>query len=150
MASKPRIVYILVLLWVVLSAIFVMWGWFSLYIISILPQWLEPLQKLLPQVYFGYMVSTIVWFVFSSLFVIIAYGTFRKDKWVWTTSIIISTIFLVVFGLMLAAFMVNALMFQDWFSIYGLISVILSMLIDLGIVFFLTRPNTKIFFEVEV
>jgi len=149
MINRPRLLYLLVLLWFVLSGIFVNWGWFSLSYFTVLPIWLEPVKPLIPQLYFGYMISTIVWFVFSSLFIIIAYGTFKKHKWVWTTSIIISTIFLVVFGLMLAAFMVNAVMFQDWFSIYGLISVVLSILIDLGIIFLLTRPIIKKFFDIN-
>jgi hypothetical protein len=51
-----------------------------------------------------------------------------------------------VFGLMLAAFIVNAIRFLDWFSVYGLISVILSFLTDIGIIIYLTRPITKIYF----
>jgi uncharacterized protein YacL len=89
-----------------------------------------------------------VWFVFSALFVIFAYATFREKIWAWTTGIIISTIFLAVFGLMLASFMVNAVTFFDWFSINGLVSVVLSFVADLGIIFFLTRPATKKYFNV--
>ncbi len=148
MLKRPKTVFVIVLLWLALSAIFVMWGWFSLTIVLQLPSWKQWLEDLLPQVNFGYLVSTIVWFVFSSLFIVFAYGTFRKDNWVWTTSIIISSIFLAVFGLMLAAFMINALFFLDPFSVWGLVTAILSFLIDIGIVFFLTRPATKIFFEV--
>ena len=91
--------------------------------------------------------STIVWFVFSSLFVIFAYGTFRGDHWVWTTGVIFTTIFLAVFGLMLAAFMITAFNYPNIFSVTGLITTILSFLIDIGIVFFLTRPDAKVYFE---
>lgn len=147
MNEKPKNIYILILLWLALSAIFVMWGGFSLVIVLQIPSWHE-LGPLLPQLHFGYLISAIVWFVFSSLFILFAYGTLRGDSWVWTTGIIISTIFLAIFGLMLAAFMVNAVMFLDWFSVAGLVTVVLSFLTDLGIIFYLTRPATKLYFEI--
>ena len=148
MSEKPKIVYVLVLLWLALSAIFISWGWYSLSFILRIPKWTEWLSDLTPQVYLGYLISTIVWFVFSALFILFAYGTFRKEHWVWTTGLIISTIFLVVFGLMLGAFMVNAIVFLDWFSVTGLITVILTFIIDIGIVFFLTRPDFKLYFGI--
>lgn len=148
MGERPKVIYILMLLWLSLSAIFVMWGIFSLTLVLQIPNWYKWLEDLTPQLHFGYLISTIVWFVFSFLFILFAYATFRKDSWVWTTGIIISTIFLVIFGLMLAAFMVNAVMFLDWFSVAGLVTVVISFLIDLGIIFYLTRPPTKLYFEV--
>lgn len=146
MNERPKIVYILILLWIALSVIFVMWGVFSLIIVIQIPTW-EEIRPVIPQLHFGYLISTIVWFVFSSLFIIFSYATFRRDSWAWTTGIIISTIFLVIFGLMLAAFMINAIMFLDWFSIVGLITVVLSFIIDLGIIFYLTRVPIKLYFE---
>ena len=150
MTEKPKTIYILVLLWLSLTAIFLTWGQFSLQIFLVLPEWNvehPELEYLLSQLNFGYLISTIVWFVFSSLFVVFAYATLRKDTWAWSTGLIISTIFLIIFSIMLAAFMINAIMFLDWFSVAGLVTVVLSFVIDLGIVFFLTRPVTKIFFE---
>jgi len=126
-----------------------MWGSFSLIIVTQIPNW-ENLGLLKPQLFFGFLIATIVWFVFSTLFIIFAYATFRGDLWAWTTGVIISTIFLVVFGIMLAAFMINAILFLDWFSVFGLITVSLSFLIDLGIVFHLTRPVVKLYFESNV
>ena len=111
MTERPRTVYVLILLWLALSAIFVMWGGFSLSFVIQTRYWKEWLYTLLPMVHFGYLISTIIWFVFSSMFILFAYGTFRKDSWVWTTGLIISTIFLAIFGLMLGAFMVNAVLF---------------------------------------
>jgi hypothetical protein len=146
MNERPKIAYILILLWIALSVIFVMWGVFSLIIVIQIPTW-EEIRPVIPQLHFGYLISTIVWFVFSSLFILFSYATFRKDRWVWTTGVIISTIFLVIFSLMLAAFMINAIMFRDWFSIVGLITVVLSLNIDLGIIFYLTRPPIKLYFE---
>ena len=146
MFEKPKLVYTLVLLWIALSAIFVIWGGYSLTIVIDLPNW--SLNEILISIlYFGYTMSTIVWFVFSSLFVIFAYGTFRGDSWVWTTGVILTTIFLAVFGLMLVSFMVTAVLYPNIFSLMGLETTILAFLIDLGIVFHLTRPVVKIYFE---
>ena len=148
MSEKPRVIYILIFLWLSLAAIFTLWGGYSLTIVIKIPAWQE-LGKLLPVIHFGYLMSTIGWFVFSSLFIIIAYGTLRKDDWVWTTGLILSTIFLAMFALMLASFMVNALMFFDFFSVTGLVTVVLTFITDLGIIFYLTRPATKIYFETD-
>ena len=149
MVERSKNIYILVLLWLALSAIFVMWGGYSLIIVLLIPRWEQWLVELTPQVHFGFLISTIVWFVFSSLFLLFAYGTFKREHWVWTSGLIISTIFLVVFGLMLGAFMVNAAMFLDWFSVTGLITVVLSFITDIGIIFYLTRPDTKLFFKIN-
>ena len=146
MSEKPRSIYILTFLWLSLAGIFTLWGAYSLSLVVQIPAWRE-LGNLLSVIHFGYLMSTISWFVFSSLFIIIAYGTFRKDGWVWTTGLIISTIFLAMFALMLASFMINALMFFDFFSVVGLVTVILTFIIDLGIIFYLTRPVTKLYFE---
>jgi len=144
--EKPKLVYTLVLLWIALSAIFVIWGGYSLTIVIDLPNW--SLNEILISIlYFGYTLSTIIWFVFSSLFIIFAYGTFRGESWVWTTGVILTTIFLAVFGLMLASFMVTAVVCPNIFSLMGLETTILAFLIDLGIVFHLTRPVVKIYFE---
>jgi len=145
MSEKPRTIYILVLLWLALSGIFVLWGIYSLLILLQIPEWTE-LGALREPIHFGYLISTIVWFVFSSLFIIFSYATFKADSWAWTTGIIISTIFLIIFGLMLSSFMVNAYLFRDWFSVTGLITVVLSFLTDIGIVIYLTRPMTKLYF----
>ena len=147
MKKRPLTIYILILLWLILSIMFVLWGIFSLSVVIEVPGWIS-LRTLQPQVYFGYLISTIIWFVFSSMFLIFAYGTFRGDSWTWSTGLIFSTIFLAVFSLMLAAFIVTALAFLDWFSVSGLITVVLSLLADLGIVYFLTRPVDKVYFEV--
>lgn len=146
MFEKPKLVYTLVLLWIALSAIFVIWGGYSLTIVIDLPNW--SLNEILISIlYFGYTLSTIIWFVFSSLFIIFAYGTFRGESWVWTTGVILTTIFLAVFGLMLVSFMVTAVLYPNIFSLMGLETTILAFLIDLGIVFHLTRPVVKIYFE---
>ena len=147
MFERTKAIYILILLWLALSTIFVIWGGYSLKIVLDIPTWVELKEILLSILYFGYTMSAIVWFVFSSLFLIFAYGTFRRESWVWTTGLIITTIFLAVFGLMLASFMVTAIVYPNIFSVGGLITTVLSFLIDLGIVFYLTRPVVKIYFE---
>jgi hypothetical protein len=149
MTNRPNVVYILILLWLALSLILALWGAYSFWIVLQIPGWANEIPTLAPILHFGYLMSTIVWIVFAGIFIIFSYGTLKKDHWVWTTGLIISTIFLAIFALMLASFMVNALIFMDTFSIMGLVSVILSFLTNLGIVFYLTRPSIKTYFELE-
>lgn len=146
MSNRPKIIYYLIILWLILSSIFILWGGFSFVILVQIEGWTKDLRALSSQVFFGYLISTIVWFVFSCLFLIFAYATYRGDNWCWTTGLIISTIFIIIFGFMLAAFMVTSVLFFDWFSVYGLINVVLTFLTDLGIIFLITRPTTKLYF----
>jgi hypothetical protein len=146
--ERPRVIYIVILLWLTLSVIFVLLGIYSLIYLIDIPNWAVS-ANLKPILHFGYLMSTIVWFVFSSVFLFIAYGTFRKDHWVWSTGLILSTIFLAIFALMLTSFIINALRFFDEFSVSGLIIIIVSFITDLGLVFYLTRPNTKQYFEIN-
>jgi len=150
MTERPRTIYLLTILWLLLSLVFLIWGMYSASILLEIPNWQNKLTLgVVAWLHFGYTISTIVWFVFAALFVVFAYETLKKGSWVWTTGIIISTIFLAVFALMLAAFMINAILFKDIFSINGLITVVLSFIIDLGIIFYLSRPVTKMYFEVN-
>jgi hypothetical protein len=123
---------------------FVIWGIFSLDILVDVGKWKE-LGTLIPIMFFGFLISTISWFVFSSIFVILSYATFRQDSWAWSTGMILSTIFLAIFGLMLAAFMVTAILFLDFFSVAGLVTVVISFITDMGIIFYLTRPKIKLY-----
>jgi hypothetical protein len=148
MIKRPKLVYLLILLWLAICFIFFSWGTYSLQVYLIIPDW-PAIQTVAPILNFGFFLSTIIWFVFSFLFIIFAYATFRGDIWAWTTGLIISTIFLIIFGFMLAAFMTNAILFLDPFSVLGLSTVIISFMTDIGIVYCLTRPNTKLYFNVE-
>jgi hypothetical protein len=157
MFGKPKTIYALVLLWVALAGILLLWGIYSFVTLVDIPTWSsEPpsdfkdaFDSILPILHFGYLLSTIIFTVFSFVFIILAYGTLKKDHWVWTTGLILSTIFLVIFGLMLAGFIINVLVFKDDFSIIGLVSVIVTFITNLGVTFYLTRPATKIYFETE-
>jgi len=148
MIARPRLIYVLIFLCIAISVIFTLWGGYSILVLVQIPGWQNILgPNLTPLLHFGYLTSTIVWFVFSAIFIILAYGTFRKDSWVWSTGLILTTIFLVVFGIMLTAFMINSVMFLDWFSVSGLVTVVLAFIADLAIVYYLTRPAAKIYFE---
>lgn len=148
MDEKPRGIYILVLLWLLLSLIFIMWGLYSLELALDVLSWSPSTmaRMLYPMLFFGTLISATTWFVFGCLFFIFAYGTFKGIGWVWTSGIIISTIFLVIFGFMLASFMVTASLFLDFFSVMGIVTVVISFLIDLGIIYFITRPHIKVYF----
>ena len=157
MTEKNKTIYILILLWAVLAGLFLIWGINSLITLIDIPGWRgevpssfqEQFDKIVPILYVGYLTSTSIALVFSSVFVIVAYGIFRKEKWVWSTGLIFSTIFLTIFGFLLASFMINAAIFKDEFSIIGLIIIIIAFITDLGVIFFHTRPTTKLYFELE-
>jgi hypothetical protein len=53
----------------------------------------------------------------------------------------------VIFALMLASFMTTAILYMDYFSVAGLVTVIISLLIDLGIIYCLTRLKIKNIFS---
>jgi len=153
--KKPTIIFLLISLWLLLGGIFLAWGLFSLgFVVQIpegpdpIPSWEETeLSTLYPMLYFGTLLSTITWFVFASVFAFFAYGIVRGKKSVWSAGIIISTIFIVILGLMLASLMATLLVFLNYFSVLGLITVIIAFLIDLTLVFCLTRSATKVYFE---
>ena len=144
MAERIRSIYILTMLWLALSVMFVIWGIFSLDILVDVGKWKE-LGTLIPIMFFGFLISTVIWFVFSSIFIILAYASYKQDSWAWSTGMILSTIFLAIFGFMLAAFMVTAILFLDFFSVAGLVTVVISFIIDMGIIFYLTRPKIKLY-----
>ena len=159
MIDRPRVIIVLMLLWLLMAGAFIFYGIYSLSVVIDVPEWVaeapdvgdfqEKFEKIVPIIHFGFLMSTIIFFVFSSVFIIFAYGTYKKDQRVWSTGLIISTIFIVIFSLMLAGFIVNVMMFKDDFSISGLVSVIILFLTDLSIIFYLTRPGTKLYFETE-
>lgn len=157
MFGKPKTIYILVFLWAALAGIILLWGMYSFITLLDIPNWSseppiefqEAFEVIVPVLHFGYLLSTIIFSVFSFVFIILGYGTLKKDQWVWTTGLILSTIFLVIFGLMLASFMINVLIFKDDFSIIGLITVIITFITDLGVIFYLTRPITKKYLELD-
>jgi hypothetical protein len=148
MVARPRSIYILILLFIAASIIFCFWGGYSLLVLVRIPGWQGPVEPaLIPLLFFGYLTSSIVWFAFSAVFVIFAYGSLRGDSWIWSTGLIITTIFLVVLGIMMGSLMVNSILFLDLFSITGLVTTILAFIADLAIVYFLTRPTARMYFE---
>ena len=96
MIEIPRTIIILIILWVLLASIFLILAQYSASLVLDIPAW--QFEGLHPDVvsilFFGSLMSTIVWFVFAGMFIIFAYGTYRADNWVWTTGIIIITTFL--------------------------------------------------------
>jgi len=153
--KKPTIIFLLIGLWLLLGGIFLTWGLFSLAFIVQIPGGPDPIQgweetdasSLYPLLYFGTLLSAITWFVFALVFAFFAYGAVKGKKSVWTSGIILSTIFIVILGLMLASLMATILIFLNYFSVLGLITVIIAFLINLSLVFCLTRSATKVYFE---
>jgi len=136
LTDKNKTIYILIILWIALAALFCIWGMISLITLIDIPGWRGEVpisfqaqfDIIIPILYVGYLTSTSIALVFSSVFVIVAYGIFKKDNWVWSTGLIFSTIFLAIFAFLLTSFMINAAIFKDEFSILGLIIVIIAFL----------------------
>ena len=157
MTKKNKTVIFLILLWVTLAGLFFIWGVNAFITLIDIPNWpaefveyplvQEQFDKIVPILNLGYLTSACIGLVFSFVFVIIEYGIYKKDNWVWSTGLIFSTILLTIFGFLLASFMINAVIFKDEFSIIGLIIVIIAFLTDLGVIFLHTRPATKLYFE---
>jgi len=150
MLKRPRSCYILTILWLLLSLIFINWGWYSISYVLIIPTWpIGIARSLYPLLLFGTTLSSIVWIVFACLFLLFSYGTFIGKKWVWTIGVILSSLFLIIFGLMLGSFMVTAIVFPGFFSIAGLNSVVVAFILDLGVIYFITRPDIKFYFKIN-
>lgn len=150
MIEKPRPVIILIILWLLLASIFILLAQYSTTLVIDVPAWkFEGLhQDVVSIVFFGSLMSTIVWFVFAGMFILFAYGTYKADNWVWTTGIIIITTFLAVFALMIASFIVTVWLIPTNFSTQGLSIIVILTFIDLGIIYQLTRPKIRLYFDV--
>lgn len=142
MNNKPKILYLLVTLWILLGLVFIILGIYSLdlliYLLS--PKGPTGWEAML---FFGMVFLTTVLLIFGAIFVIFSYETYKGKTWVWNAGIIISTIFIVIFSFMLASIMLTALQFRDNFTIQTLEASVISFLIDLGIIFLITRPAIK-------
>ena len=150
MIERSRPIITLIILWVLLASIFLILGQYSASLVLDIPAWkFEGLhQDVVSMLFFGSLMSTIVWFVFAGMFIIFAYGTYKADNWVWTTGIIIITTFLAVFALMIASFMVTVWLIPTNFSTQGLSIMVILIFIDLGIIYLLTRPAIRLYFNI--
>ena len=99
--------------------------------------------------FFGAFFLTTALIIFGCIFLIFAYETFKGKAWAWNAGIIISTIFIVIFGFMLGSITITALLFLHKFTIQTLVAVMILFLSDLGIIFLITRPNIKVYMKSE-
>jgi hypothetical protein len=151
MTDKPKYLNWLILLWLLFAAIFFYLGYFSLtlalwifsaeYTALGLPSWTTSM------LFFWSFMATITLLVFGGIFVLFSYETYRLRTWVWNAGVIISTIFIVIFSFLLASLMITALLFKNEFAVQTLITIMLTFLVDLGIVFLITRPSIKAIFH---
>jgi hypothetical protein len=132
---------------ILLLVIFLIWGQYALNILVEIPEWVnEPTGFEAPWVanlYWMFLIGTILWFGSAALMLLISYGLYKRKSWAWTTAMILNSLCLFVFSIMLAAFIVAVLIFQDIFSITGIVTTVLALLIDIGIVYLLTRKDVK-------
>jgi uncharacterized BrkB/YihY/UPF0761 family membrane protein len=144
MNHKSIAINLMILLFIALSIIFAIWGKYAAEVLIQIPEWEEELStNFTANIYWVFLIGTIVWLGCSFLMIMIAYGIYKKTRWVWTAAMILNTLAIIVFAIMLAAFMVTVLTFQDFFSTMGIVTSVLALLIDFCIVYLLTRPNIK-------
>ena len=149
--GKPIIVYLLASLWVTFAVMFLFIGFYSIlvstYILSYDLTQYPLFGEWYPFLFFGILLVAIIVLVFGVIFSIFAFETLIVKKWIWNAGIIISTIFMVIFSFMLAAIMITAYFFTDQVIENLLITVILLFLVNLGILFLVTRPDLKRFLQ---
>ena len=151
MSDKPRYLFPLVLLWITLGLIFIILGLLSLnltiWVFS--PEYTSYgiIDWATSMIFFMTFTETTTLLVFGSIFLIFSYETYKGKSWVWNAGVIISTIFLVIFSFLLASLMISTLLFPNDFTVPALIEGMITVLVDLGIIFLLTRPSIKIYFE---
>jgi hypothetical protein len=144
--EKPKILYGLIGLWIVLAIIFYSIGYWSLQTLIYIWSPESGYTAWYPLLFWGSLFVTTSMGVFGSIFLIFAYETYAGKSWAWAAGIIISTIFIVIFSFMMASLMITALIFsgvEDQTLIPMLILVMIAFLVDLGIIFLTTRPNIK-------
>ena len=84
--ERPKTLYALIVLWILLSAVFIIWADFSLSNIMKILSWPSdsPDYALFSQLFLTNLISFITWLVFAILFFIFAYGTYKIKRWIWT------------------------------------------------------------------
>ena len=149
---KTKYLYLLVLAWIVFGILFIYVGYLSLdialYTVSPSYPTSEEANWAKPMLFFGTCLATTTLLVFGCIFFIFSYETCKGKSWVWNAGVIISTIFLVIFGFMLASLMVTTLLFTSAFTVRTLIIITIIFLVDLGVIFLITRPQIKSYFEI--
>ena len=147
MNDKPKILYLLVTLWALLGLTFIILGLYSLELLIYMTSSEYVATSWDAMLFFGMVFIATAFLIFGSIFVIFSIETYKAKAWAWNAGIIISTIFIVIFSFMLASIMLTALEFRDNFTIQTLEASIISFLIDLGIIFLITRPSIKAYLK---
>ena len=145
MSEKPNTLYLLITLWALLGAIFIILGVYSLELSMYILSTAAFPENWSAMLFFEMFFLTTSLLIFGGIFLIFSYETFRVKSWVWDAGIIISTIFIVIFSFMLASTTLTTLIYQNDFAIQTLIAVMISLFVDLGIVFLITRPSIKVY-----
>ena len=150
MAKRPIHAYLLVILYCSLSAIFLIWSAYAYSIFIQVPSWVATENiNFVSFSYWIYLIGTVVWFGFAVFFMVLLYGMFKKLGWAWTTSLILTTLKMVIYSIMVITFMIVLVKYQSIFSVVGVITSTFALLIDICIVFLLTRPITKQYFNAK-
>lgn len=147
MQKRPNLLYILLFSFFIAITIFLIWGSVALSMFVQVPSWNdELLGNFQSMLYWVFLIGAILFIGGAITFSILGIGLFIKQKWAYTTSLILSTFVLFAFLVMTSAYFVTLFSYPFEFSIMGTITTICMILSDLLIIFLITRPSLKYYF----
>jgi hypothetical protein len=147
--KKPDKFYFLILFYLFLISITSAWTWYAYTMFTGISGWKysDEIVDFIAFNYFVFLFGFLIWAGITILLIILLYGLIRNYRWAWTTSLIIATLGLVLFPIILIAIMTTLLKYQSAFSSLGIITITIALLLDICVVYILTRPVLKQYFE---
>jgi len=144
LVGKPKVVYAIISLFILLILISSYWEVFVYSIIIQIPGWINELGiEMVSILFWIFFIANLLWIGSITAYILLIYGIFKQEKWGWNASMIISSIIIVIFTIMLIGFIVSVILFQAQFTVVGIVTVIIAFFADLGILYFLTRSTTR-------
>ena len=145
--EKPQSIYLLIILLFSLVIILSYWGYFAFTILVQIPSWEGELSLDTVSIFYWiFFLGSFVWFGSSALFLFLIYGIIKEKRWSWTMIYILTTFGIIVFIIMLIGFFVVTFLFKTLFSILGLSTVIIGLLLLIYSVYLITRVKVKQYF----
>lgn len=147
--KKPDKFYFLILFYLFSFSITSTWTWYAYTMFTGISGWKysDEIVDFIAFNYFVFLFGFLIWAGITILLIILLYGLIRNYRWAWTTSLIIATLGLVLFPIILIAIMTTLLKYQSAFSSLGIITITIALLLDICVVYILTRPVLKQYFE---
>jgi len=153
MDDRPKLIKILIFSWLILGIVFVAGG------IWLLSNWLLSSFSANGDFLAGLMMAALIYLILPILLFIcaffsfiLAYETLKGKKWVRQNGFVLAIIFFLIFLVPLGSLIWVAIEHPSVYSsditgILAFVATIVIMLIDIGIIVCLTRPEVKNYFK---